>query len=92
MYLVDFKSFNEFISKKGLLEHSVPTCAVTPAIIEFRKDGVLMAKVEVVDFKVFNFLMKFAKLLSSKPVIKKGKTVCKNKYWIRGEEWQGASN
>ena len=54
-----------------------------------------MAKVEVVNFNGFNFLKKFAKILSNKPqIIRKQKTkkTRENKYWIHGEEWQVVDN
>lgn len=93
MYLVDFDIFNEFIDKKGIANNDVPVCEVTPAIIEYRKEGVLMAKVEVVSFAEFNFLKKNAN--SKRPILerkKKSKSKSENKYWIRGNEWEIIDN
>ncbi len=83
MYLVDTPVFKSFIDKNNLSEGYIPKPAVLPCIIEFNRTGVLKAKVEVSSYEEFLAVVKFDKEISQQP---------KNKYWIRGDEWETDSN
>lgn len=88
MYLVSFEIFNEFITKKELTKNDIPICKTLPCIIEYKKGDIVMAKVEVINISEFKFLMKYAGKLG----INKGSKDRKNKYWIRGNEWETVNN
>jgi hypothetical protein len=80
MYLVDYTTFNTFITKNGLDKNEPPIVVAAPFILEYKRDGVMMAKVEMVSIEEFKFFKKYpnsAKTMKSK-----------NKYWIRGDEWK----
>ena len=78
MYLVDHKVFMTFLNKKALAKNDLPILKAVPAIVEYKRDGVIMAKVEVMSIAEFNYLLKYGKIQKSS----------QNKYWIRGEEWK----
>lgn len=80
MYLVDYNIFKEFITNKGLADQQLPVDSRDLSIIEYRQEGVLMAKIEVYSFSELTFLKKYAK--------KDAAIVSKNKFWIRGNEWK----
>lgn len=93
MYLVDFDTFSKFIKAKGFTDQV--QASPVGSILEFRRDNVLYAKVEIYSFQQFNFLRKFGQNLSKKTLIerrKNRKKVNENKFWIRGEEWQVIDN
>lgn len=82
MYLVSAKDFKTFLDKNGLLSGVIPKTKTVPCLIEFNQTGVLKAKVEVLNYAEFLAVVKFGKDVSSQ----------KNKYWIRGQEWEKASD
>jgi len=88
MYPVSFEIFSEFLTKKGLAKNDIPFYKTTPCIIEYKKGDIVMAKVEVMSVSEFKFLMKYAGKLGAtrKPIERK------NKYWIRGDEWEVINN
>jgi hypothetical protein len=79
MYLVDYKLFSEFLSKK-CIQDNAPLLEEIPAIIEYRKDNILLAKIEVVSMPELKHLRIY------------GGRQNKNKFWIRGNEWQLIDN
>ena len=79
MYLVDYKLFSEFLSKKGIQDNA-PLLEEVPAIIEYRKDNILLAKIEVVSMPELKHLRIY------------GGKQNKNKFWVRGNEWQTVDN
>ncbi|MDR3706381.1 MAG: hypothetical protein P4L28_10795 [Paludibacteraceae bacterium] len=78
MYLVDFPIFQEFVSKNGL-DKNQPIIEATPFILEYKRDGVMMAKIEMSSIEEFKFLQKYPATYNPQK--------SKNKYWIRGNEW-----
>lgn len=80
MYLVDFMTFKKFIDSINLSisNQILPDCPV-PFILEYKRDGIVMAKVEMLSVNEFRFLMKYPRSHSKK--------ISVNKYWIRGKEW-----
>jgi len=78
MYLVDFKTFREFLKRKGQWDKPLPVIKETPCILEYREGDKLLGKVEVVNLDQFLFLIKYPN----------SSIESKNKYWIRGEEWR----
>jgi hypothetical protein len=81
MYLVDYKIFNEFVTKSELGKNEIPIIRNLPAIIEYKRNGVIMAKIEVLSLNELKFL-------KNNNLIKR--TI--NKYWIRGNEWKTIDN
>lgn len=79
MYLVDFRTFRNFVSKKNLW-HPLPPFTTLPVILEYKSGDKLIAKIEVISLKELKFLSMNKDV---NPDINK----LKNKYWIRGEEW-----
>jgi len=84
MYLVDFNTFNEFISKKGLDKDEPPLIWQTPFILEYKRDDIILAKVEMSSIEEFKFLKRNKGKINSKTT--------KNKYWIRVNEWESINN
>lgn len=80
MYLVDYKIFNEFVIKNGLDKNEPPIVEVTPFILEYKRNGVMLAKIEMASVEEFKFLKKYPKTFNPDKA--------KNKYWIRGNEWE----
>lgn len=78
MYLVSFKEFNDFIIKKEL-DKEPPIFEKEPFILEYKRNGIMMAKIEM------SSIGEFKHLRNNKLSGNIGTT--KNKYWIRGEEW-----
>jgi hypothetical protein len=78
MYLVDHKTFNEFVIKNGLDKNEPPIVEATPFILEYKRNGIMMAKIEMVNIPEFKYLKKYQKIQGAE----------KNKYWIRGNEWE----
>lgn len=76
MYPLDFKDFKEFLDKENINDQAIIT--TTPCIVQYVRDGVVKAKVEVVDLKAFKWNEKFGLKSFAKS---------RNKYWIRGAEW-----
>jgi hypothetical protein len=83
MYLVDPDIFKQFLDKNKLAEGYIPNPANVPCIIEFNRDNVIAAKVEVLSINEFSHVVKQGSGLSGIP---------KNKYWIRGKEWEKDGN
>jgi hypothetical protein len=54
MYLVNAKIFRTFLDKKNIATDAI--VATLPCIVEYNKDGVLMAKVEVTNKREFKML------------------------------------
>ena len=79
MYLVDYKIFSDFLLKKGIQDNA-PLLKEIPAIIEYRKGDILLAKIEVVNFSELKHLRIY------------GGKQSKNKFWIRGDEWEVVHN
>jgi len=84
MYLVDYKIFNEFVNKNELGKNEIPVIRNLPAIIEYKRNGVIMAKIEVLSLNELKFLKNKTLNTSLKSTI--------NKYWIRGNEWKTIDN
>lgn len=82
MYLVGTEIFRDFIGKKGFLNKLSPIYETPPCIIEFRSGNIVSAKVEVMSWGEFKSVIKFGNVIS-KP---------RNKYWIRGDEWDKDEN
>ena len=83
MYLVEPAILKAFLDKNNLTGGVIPRPAGLPCIIEFNSAGVLKAKVEVSSFDEFLAVVKFGKDITLQP---------KNKYWIRGNEWEKDSD
>ena len=80
MYLVHYKIFNEFVTKNGLKKNEPPIVEATPFILEYKRNGIMMAKIEMASVEEFKFLKKYPKTFNPNKA--------KNKYWIRGNEWE----
>lgn len=78
MYLITYKEFTEFLQSESIA-HGQAIITNTPCIVEFRRGEILKAKIEVVDKAVYKWNLKYG--------LKNFKD-SKNKYWIRGKEWQ----
>lgn len=79
MYLVGFKEFDKFLTNKSVSKEFI-TSESTPFILEFKRDGVMLAKVEMSNIDEYKFLQKYPNSYNPK--------TSKNKYWIRGQEWE----
>jgi hypothetical protein len=77
MYLVEPSAFKEFLDKNDLQYQDVSKPVTVPCIIEFNRGDILKAKVETLSYAEFVSVVKFGKTI----------TAPKNKYWIRGKEW-----
>jgi len=80
MYLVEYPIFNEFVSKNGLDKNEPPILERVPFILEYKREGKMMAKIEMSSIEEFKFLKKYPNTYDPKK--------SKNKYWIRGNEWK----
>nr|NJM01844.1 hypothetical protein [Desulfobacula sp.] len=78
MYLVSPHDFKAFLDNINLSSGLIPKPESLPCLIEFNQSGLLKAKVEVSNYAEFLAVVKFGKTVSSQ----------KNKYWIRGQEWE----
>ena len=65
MYLVDYKIFNEFVTKNGLDKNEPPIIEAAPFILEYKRDGIIMAKIEMSSVEEFKFLKKYPKTFKS---------------------------
>lgn len=81
MYLVNFDIFNTFIKKNELDKKEPPIIEDVPFILEYKRNGAMMAKIEMSSINEFKFFKRY-------PNIAAKKTDSKNKYWIRGNEWE----
>lgn len=84
MYLVSYDVFNEFMAKNELGKNEMPIVRNLPAIIEYKRNGVIMAKIEVLSLNELKYLKTKQANTSIKNSI--------NKYWIRGNEWKVIDN
>ncbi len=78
MYLVEPTIFKTFLDNVNLSSGYIPKPESLPCLIEFNQSGWLKAKVEVTSYDEFLAVLKFGKAVSFQ----------KNKYWIRGKEWE----
>ena len=79
MYLVKYPLFIQFVSKNGL-DKDLPIIEQAPFILEYKRDGKMMAKVEMSSIEEFKFLKRYPTTYDPKKSV--------NKYWIRGNEWE----
>jgi len=78
MYLVNYKEFTDFLQSENIVNTQV-VIFNTPCIVQFMRGEIVKAKVEVVDKSVFDWNNIYG--------LKAFKD-SKNKYWIRGKEWE----
>lgn len=78
MYLVKPEIFKQFLDNEKVKQELQNKPNRIPCIIEFRRNQVILAKVEVMDY------IEFEKVVKSQKV----KTPTINKYWVRGKEWE----
>ena len=77
MYLVDFKTFTEFLTSANIPDDNLPLTEI-PCIVQHMRGDIVKAKVEVVELAAYKWNKKY------------GLTAFKgssNLYWIRGKEW-----